>query len=452
MVTLVSIFPPASRSIQPPASATADRCLVLCRILLLGLLFLPVAAQPASADCAESERPLRIAAVAFEGNAVTRRSTLMQELRFREGDAVCRAALEFGRQAIQDLGLFRRVALEIRALQAGEVKVIYRLTERWYLLPIPRVDANSDAEYGYGLKLKWNNIGGFNHRLELDAVRRELRERTTTGESTLDGSYLWRRVRGTTNTLVFRGGYREEDASDGDRLFQDRETHFGVGISRQLTSTRTGQGWQARAGLGWLYGTKRGEAAPPDDGRLWRLSLGAAYREVRDLVYSERGTKASIGVSTHLPRLSDYDQLLLQGQWARFQPVGRRAHQALHWIAEAGTYHGGPTARRNDRFQLGGDEAMRGYEQESAEGDAYWRVAGLFLRPLYWDWLRALVALELGDTLHSSFPQRDTPVLASLAIGLRIRITWFVDTEVELGIGFPLRDGEGPHVFASSID
>jgi len=438
---------------------TAQRCAVCVRgcaaVLLLALAGVSGRAWPATEGsavvrCAGDVVPVTVARLAFSGNRVTRRSTFLQELGFRGGQVVCPSAIRFGRQAIQDLGLFKKVALDVVHLGEARVQVTYIVEERWYFLPVPRVDANSDAEYGYGLKLKWNNIGGHNHRLAMDVVRRELRERTTSGETTLDATYLWRRFAGSKSNLFLRGRYNEENANDGDVTFNDRHYSAGVGVSRQLTSNRTGQGWQARAGIGWLYGSKHGADAPPGDGRLWRLSYGTAYRDIRDLVYSERGVKASVGISHQLPGLSDYDQLFVHGRYERRAPVGSRAHQAIHWLMEAGTYHGGPEARRNDRFNLGGDEALRGYEQETAEGDTFWRLSAMWLRPVYWDWLRGLVALEVGDTYRSRFAERETPVLVSLAVGFRVRVTWFVDTEIDFGVGVPLTARRGTHIFAGS--
>lgn len=415
----------------------------------LVMLILAILAPGAAAQrCAGGQVPVEIAAIRFEGDRVTLRSTFMQELDFAEGDIVCPERIAAGRQAILDLRLFRKVHAETEVVAPGRVAVTYHVDERWYVLPVPRIDASSDAEFGYGVKLTWNNVAGLNHRLKLNAVRRELKERTTDDETIVNGSYLWRRFAGSANNVVIAGEHREESAIDRGRAFEEREDSFGIGVSRQLTSLRTGQGWSARARLGWRYGTKVGQDPPPDDGLLTVFGVGAAYRDLHSDVYSERGVDASVSLGTQVPGLSDYDQFLVVGEIARLLPVGSRAHQTVILIAEAGSYHGGPEARRNDHFQLGGAEAMRGYEQETAEGDTYWRVAAEYLRPLRWDWLRGLVVLEVGDTVRSSFDDRETPMLASLGLGLRIRFTWFVDAEIEFGAALPLVDGEGARFFA----
>ena len=67
-----------------------------------------------------------------------------------------------------------------------------------------------------------------------------------------------------------------------------------------------------------------------------------------------------------------------------------------------------------------------------------------------WDWLRVLVLAEAGGVdrnVHGSDVADGSPY-ASLGLGVRIRLTKFVDVEVEAGIAVPLRGGGGARFFA----
>lgn len=420
------------------------RCIAVacCGLLAPSLL--------SAAECLDGKSPRPVAEIVFEGNEVTRRETLTRELAFSPGDRVCLDDLRRGRQALLDLRLFRNVEWREEAAEDG-LRVVYSLRERWYFLPIPRVDANSDETFGLGLSLNWNNVGGRNHRLSMSAVRRQLEERTLDDETIVSGSYNWRRFGGTRTNVTLRGSDSRESAVDGDIRFQDRETSFGVGASRQLTSYQTGQGWALDGGLDWVRGSNRGVDAPPDEGVLVAPSIGLSYTDLHSSVYSERGFTARIGVSASLPYFSDYDQTRVGGSLLHIRPIGEREHQRLHLHASAGSFYGGPPQRRSDAYELGGASNLRGYDNEFGEGDAFWTVGAEYLRPLRWDWLRVLAVLEAGQVHRASFPERDPGLMASIGVGFRIRFTWFVDAEVELGVAYPLRGGDGISVFAGGV-
>ena len=423
----------------------SGRCLAIACYGLLApsLLF--------AAECPEGERSRPVAEIVFEGNEVTRRETLTRELAFGPGDPVCPADLQRGRQALLDLRLFREVNWHEEATEDGGLRVVYSVRERWYFLPVPRVDANSDATFGLGVSLNWNNVGGRNHRLSMSAVRRELEERTLDDETIVSAAYNWRRFGGTRTNITLRGRDSRESAVDGDSRFQDREMSFGVGASRQLTSHQTGQGWALDGGLDWVRGSNRGREAPPDEGVLVAPSIGLSYTDLHSSVYSERGFTARIAMSASVPELSDYDQTRFGGAVLHIQPIGERAHQRLHLRASAGSFHGGPSQRRSDTFQLGGASNLRGYDNEFGEGDVFWTVGAEYLRPVGWEWLRVLAVLEAGQVHRASFPDRDPGFMASIGLGFRVRFTWFVDAEIELGVAYPLRGGDGLRGFAGGV-
>ena len=57
----------------------------------------------------------------------------------KTGDSVTSKQLEAGRQAIQNLNLYKKVTLEERADGRGGVEAVYEVKEKWYVLGYPRV-------------------------------------------------------------------------------------------------------------------------------------------------------------------------------------------------------------------------------------------------------------------------------------------------------------------------
>lgn len=408
-----------------------------------------VAAVPpeVSRACQPGETPREVAEIVFAGNDVTRRDTMLRELGFAEGDTVCVEEIAFGTQALLDLRLFRAADVAVQENASGTVTLTYSVVERWYILPLPRVDANSDSTFGLGVNLSWNNVGGRNHRLSMTAVRRELDERDRDDETIVSGRYDWRRFMGSRWNLSLSGGYARESATIDEQIFEERVSSAGVGLARQLTSDRTGQGWSLSSGLQWRNSSNIGVDAPPDEGQLTSASVGLGYTNLHSQVYSDRGVSGGVSLVADVAPLSDYDQTTLSASYRHIWPIGRRAHQTLQLRLSAATLHGGPNVRKSDSFSLGGAGSLRGFDNEYAEGDGFWLASVAYLRPVRWDWLRALALLEIGDVARSGFG-RDPGVLASLGLGFRVRITWFVDAEVEFGIGIPLIREDGFRFFA----
>src|SRR5690606_22018944 len=102
-------------------------------------------------------------------------------------------------------------------------------------------------------------------------------------------------------------------------------------------------------------------------------------------------------------------------------------HQTMHLFAGGGILSGGPRSRNT--YSLGGSSRMRGYDSDAIEGDTYWYLAGEYLRPLRWDWLRLLAMVEVGGARRNVYEERTRGAYASVGLGLRARITWFVDIE-----------------------
>lgn len=410
---------------------------------------------------AAAQDPPRIVDIRISGNEVTRARIVEQELAVGIGDPASPQALADSQQAVQDLGLFRSVHLSQEPADGGVVLRIH-VREKRFFLPIPRLDTSSDLDYTYGAQLRWSNVWGLNHRLTAYVEETKYRkDRNLDSSRSARVSYRAPYLRGSDYSLDAAAERTEQvtlnrrnPGPEGDNTFEETLHEFELLGLRSFSPTRPRRGWTVGGGLRWQHQKTGGPQAPPSDGKATALVALASYDDMRFNVYSDTGQHLDVRAELALDGLgSDYGYERVEATWRDYRAIGTTPHQTAHLIAAAGVLGGGPRSRNT--FSMGGSSRMRGYDSDYLEGDSYWYLAGEYLRPVRWNWLRLLAVAELGGARRNVFgPQPDQgnrSVHASIGLGFRARITWFVDIDLELGVAMPLIEGDGVRFFARSL-
>lgn len=392
-----------------------------------------------------------IVAIQFSGNEVTREQVLLREMALAVGDPADTDAIARSRQAIADLGLFREVIIDLQPGDEG-VALDVRVREKRYLLPVPRIDASSDRDRSYGLQLRWNNAWGLNHTLNAFVEdgrypNDRQRERERRGRLAYDAPLVHGRwgLAGRIERIE-----RVVPTSD-EGSFDESINRLELLASYDLRDARPRRGWIASAGLATDAQTTAGALAPPRDGRATALVLGANHDNRRFHLYSETGRRSSLRAEVAQRGWgSDYGYRQLALRHDEYIGLSGGDHHSLYLISE-GAWRAGGTSRRNT-YDLGGSGRLRGYPLDYLEGERFGYVAAEYLRPLGPDWLRLLVLAEAGATGGSVDAQARTGgPYASIGVGLRMRLSWFVNVEVEVGVAWPLRGGDGSRIFAGGL-
>ncbi len=395
-----------------------------------------------------------IVEIAFEGNEVTQPRTMLREMTVKVGDAANPEAIERSRQAVLDLGLFQQAGARTEPAPGG-VRLIVTVREKWYILPIPRIEADSDEDFGYGAQLRWSNLWGLNHSLRVVGIYRTYEEEDRDSATSFMLRYGIPFVGDSRNSLSFNAQHTEQSSIERETRLPYNETFNSAGVftSRHLGSGPPSQGWRVGGGLLWQDQDVDRPDAPAAFGTAVGPSASLSYRDVRFHVFSEDGFSAGLGVSGAVDGLaSDYEfwsySAAMRRQWA----VGEKDHQTLGLIAEIVGYHAGPSSRDPEAASLGGSSRVRGYEQEFQEGDFSWYLGAEFLRPLGPKWLRGLAVLEVGSAYEDLKRTQGRPVLVSAGLGLRVRFTLFVNVELEMGLAWPLTETrDGMQFFAGGV-
>lgn len=411
---------------------------------LCGLLLLLLCAARAAAQDVTPPTPTwpAIREIAFSGNDTTRPGTMLREMSVHVGDPADPAQVEHSRQAIQDLGLFKSVNVRQEPLPDG-VRLVYVVREKFFLLPYPRLSGNVDRQYSYGAELRWNNIAGLNHSLRLLVSQSEPQRNGYGKQTSYSASYLAPFIRDTANDLELSADHVKAPMTDAltgnpyDEQFDSAEAL----LMHRFSTTAASQGWRVGGGALYQRENRSGPGAAPPYGHATALVGVLQYRDLHNQIYSEQGVIANLRHEVALRgALSDYGYSFFGADYARYLPVGEVQHQTLELSAAAGGYYSGQ--QEVSHFSLGGTSGLRAYSKYRYDGNAYYYGAALFQRPVGWPWLRAVGGLEVGNVADHAGTALFRSLHADLLLGLRVRVSWFVDLQFEAGWALPL-NGSG---------
>ena len=428
--------------LDTPVSRTRVASRLAAMLLALLLCWIP---------CRGADRFPLVRAIEFSGNEVTRPQTMRRELLIRVGQPADPGLIERSRQAVQNLGLFKSVTVQVQPLADG-VRLLFTVREKWRVLPLPKINGNSGGEYGYGGQLRWNNLWGLNQTLELQAMEHSYREPGRSSDRTLQAAYTapfvddsrfgWSGSAALSDqqSMDWRGQPYRESIQSAELL-----GHYA------LSAVNPSKGWNVAAGINWLRDAPSGDHAPGPSSYAAGPVISVTYDNLQYLIFSEEGQRFRATTQAALDGLaSTYTFSSLRLGYRRDWHLGDTPHQTLELIGRGGLYSGGAPGRQRDFFAVGGTRSLRGYSSDILQGDAGYYAGLAYLRPVGRDWCRLLVVLESGSAYPDAAHIGGRPQLLSLGVGLRIRINWLIDTEVELGAAVPLVDGHGVRPFAGS--
>lgn len=423
--------------------------------IVLACMLLPVSAYASGQEPDSGQWP-RIVSIELTGNENTQDKVILRELGLAPGERADPTALEVGKQAVSDLGLFREVEVTTQPAADGVV-VQVRVREKFHLLVLPRIDANSDRDLSYGVQLRWANLWGLNHRLNLTVATADYPEdRDRREEKSARLSYRAPYVFDSPYELRARAERRErvtpviDPVTDRvtDDSFDETFDEVEFALSRDFRINRPRSGWILGGGLFWQRQAATGDLAPASDGQALALVGTADYDDMRFRLYDETGRRFSSRLEAAAEGWgSDYDYTRATVDYFESRPVGTKPYQTIEFVGSGGVLVGGPGSR--NAFSLGGSSRLRGYDSDFLEGDRYYYGSLQYLRPVRWNWLRVVAFAEVGGAGDDREGQHDGSPYADIGVGLRIRLTWWVNVDLQAGVAFPLRGGDGARFYAS---
>ena len=390
-----------------------------------------------------------IDAIEFRNNEKTKPSTLLQEYEIKPGDTLSDEQIKAARQAMMDLGLFKRVSADLEDRGGPGKVLIFTIHEKRYLLVLPRLSRSGDGDWSYGARLRWDNVGGRNRRLDFGYRRKDLKNSDIQQEDRLEIEYTLPRLWGSRFNLeyVLRSEDIEIDEErDGlEGRYEQRLDSFRVILSRWLKEKGPSQGWLLEGEL--RYEDYQNDFLSGDPGLFFdtevaTVKLGAEFREVHDHRYSRSGKH--YGYEFQVSRNTSGGDVGFERHrvfYRGYIPVTKTPHTnfnfQVRYMSSSGSIFGDPS------YSLGGNSTIRGYSRESLEGESAFITNLEVVRPLFGhNTLRGALILDFGGAFEDSFDFDSSELVTGLGIGLRYKMRSFVKTDLRLDVTHGIEDGE----------
>ncbi len=435
------------------ATTVFSRLLMLCCLWLTGSAVAVAEIAASATDGVAGNQPLQlITAIEFSGNKVTRERILLQEMLVREGDLADPARIEQSRQAIMDLGLFTSVRAWLEPHESGVVLRIH-VKEKYYILPIPKLNRDADGNFSLGAELSIDNMAGLNQQLKL---RYENEEFDGLSGGRIDSyliSYSYPRVYGTP--FLFRSEISQtqqpaEQVTAGlvTSLYSQVGWVASAQLSRWLNRQGPSRGWQLGGGLVWRRNTYDYISGTSTD--LFRdaqavgITAITEYIDVRDFLYSRKGIDYGYNGEIGSRTLgSDGAYTRHEFYYRRYFLLEGAAHQNLDVQARLGLSSGGMFPNDTYAYALGGNKTLRGFRSSSFTGNSFFVVNAQYLRPLFgYPMFRGVVFVDAGNTYPSNNEMHLGDLNWDVGIGFRLRLKSFVKIDLRVDAAYAYETGE----------
>lgn len=387
---------------------------------------------------------VRIQNILYQGNEVTDIVLLNHALYIKPGDEFNQALIEKSKQSIMDLGLFKRVRIEIKEQPSGEyeeddsqVDIVFIVKEKIYFLIFPRVKVDDDR-FNYGLQLRWDNIFGLNHKMRASIENRG----STAGvkERRDRFRYFYPNVNDTAYNLGFQ--IRSENFVDEeiDSTVNRQDEVLNFSIIKWLNKNHRNRGWFAGGSV--LFQDRFNEDLLVSDASenisVIALGIDVGYRNLNNFEYNRGGKAYGYRLDwSHDAFGSDVQyakNLLYYKSYYRFHQ-----YPLSNLNVQFKLGHSNEDVLGDEAFRLGSRNDLRGYENNRFSGNTMLLMNFEYMFPqVNYPVIRYVTFIDIGNTYDalSDILRESTNVGAGAGVRWKIRSFVRVNLRVDVGYGF----------------
>ncbi len=399
-----------------------------------------------------------ISAIRFEGNEITREAILRQELLLAPGDEAAPEAVERDRRALMNLGLFKWVRSELHDDGAGGVELLFVMEEKFYFLPIPRLDAKADGSFAYGMELTMDNVGGLNQRLKLVHRRHDAIDSTEPQRIESELSYSYPRLLGTRYALAL--GFNRiatelletDNANNLTAAYDYRLQSTSAAVSRWLGKKGSSRGWVVSTGMvhrEQFFTHTFGTPGLYHGSQAVGFSFAVGHHAVDNLRYRRIGHQYGFSGEQGLPLLgSQHSYNRGQLYYRRYHPLDEDRPRNLNAQLRIGAANG--LLFDSTAFSIGGGGSLRGHDSGALRGNAFMLLNMEYRHPLSgYPQLRGVLFTDIGNAWPGVMESDLSDLKHDVGIGLRWKVQSFVNMELTVDVGHDPLSGT-TKVFAGS--
>ncbi len=390
--------------------------------------------------------PEIVSEIRFAGNKTTRPEIFLQVMVIKVGEPADPDLIERSRQAVMDLGLFKSVTATLLQEQ-GRTILLITVKEKYYILPIPKLNRDVNNHFTLGAQLRFDNLAGLNQRLKLTYETQKVDTSNSLSKTTqLDYSYP--RIQGTPYDIDFNFA-RTRTPSDSmvagaPEIYQAEVSNANFGVSRWMQQETPTVGWRAGGGLTWqrqIYDVSAGTPQNLKEGRAVALTVLLEHTRVHDYLYSRAGKVYGYNGTFGTPFLgSDSDYTAHLFYFRGYYPVSDKLHRTVDVQVQLGLASEqifGPA------YTLGGSSTLRGYPSGSFTGNAFFLVNVDYLRPFY-DYypLRGGVFMDIGNAYPSTSALNFSGLKTSVGVSLQLKLKSFVKIDLHVDYAYAVETGK----------
>jgi outer membrane protein assembly factor BamA len=425
--------------------------------LFFSVLPLSLAAQENATDAVDAPVAAPSAAIItrieFVGNRVTEPRIMLQEMLVKDGDVADPSLIERSRQAIMDLGLFVSVRAALETDEDGAAVLRITVKEKYYILPVPKLNRDEQNRFNPGAELTLNNLAGLNQTLKL-RYETQVADGLSGGNiKTTSLGYAYPRVLGGQylfSTDISQSHAPAELVTDGvlESLYELQAWTASVQVSRWIAPTGPSRGWQVGGGLVWRHNNYDYVSYAQTDTFQNSQAVGVTvlgqFLDVHDYLYSRGGVQYGYTGEYGMPLLGS-DTLYTRHAffYRRYILLEGRPHENIDIQALLGLSSGDMFSGDTYAYGIGGSRNLRGYASGSITGNAYTVFNIQYLRPFFGYYpLRGVVFLDIGNAYPSNDQLHLGDLKWSTGLGLRFRLKSFVNIELRVDVAYAYDTGQ----------
>jgi outer membrane protein assembly factor BamA len=381
-----------------------------------------------------------IEAIRFEGNDITQDVVMLEEMVVTVGDPVDMERIEWSVQYIMNLGIFEKASYRTEPAETPDnIILIITVIERYYIIPLPTAKLDGDNQLEYGVKLRWDNVAGLNHRLRLDLINKG----SDLGVNEFHHKLEYAMPRIFSSRYAVSLTMENEVAADDDPINgQQRQQSYGLGfdVLKWLGDDGVSQGLFASGGANYRVKEITALNVPltPDqnlDAVIYAARIG--YSDITEYEYNREGAFLQYRIE-----FSGDDSPGFNQPYTKYEINYTHLHSYSELEPLNFNYNIAIGSSNNDvlgdkAFSLGGNTNLRGYSTGAYRGNALLRVNLEYLSvfgesPL----LRKVYFIDFGDAQESLGDIRFSTLKTGVGAGLRWKLRRFVDLDLRIDLAY----------------